>query len=186
MNEMYKARLGLMPMLAERGTSGHIGRTALMKYMYFLQTIRDLRLGYDFSMYSYGPFDSNVLADLSSAESMGVVQVTPVEFPGGYGYRISPGIRASAAKNDAKGFLMEHEEDIAWLFTVFGSFNSAELELASTIVYVDRELMEGNQHQPVAGVVNRVYEIKPRFTQPQIRKFVETLLAQQVLVSTTA
>ena len=175
-----------MPVLAERGTAGHIGRTALMKYMYFLQTIRGMPLGYDFSMYSYGPFDSNVLADLSSAEAMGVVQVTPVEFSGGYGYRISPGIRASAAKNETKAFLTAHEEDIAWLFTVFGSFNSAELELASTIVYVDRELMERNECQPVAGVVNRVGEIKPRFTQPQIRKFVETLLTQRVLVCTTA
>src|SRR5258705_8499893 len=105
MNETDKARLALLPVLAERVAAGHIGRTALMKYMYFLQTVRAVPLGYNFSMYSYGPFDSDVLADLSSAETMRVVEVTPVEFSGGYGYRIRPGARAETAKRDAATFL---------------------------------------------------------------------------------
>src|SRR5579872_1325193 len=98
MNETYKARLGLLPTLVERASSGHIGRTALMKYMYFLQTLRGVPLGYNFSLYSYGPFDSDVLADLSSAEVLKIVEITPVEFPGGYGYRIRLGTRAKSAQ----------------------------------------------------------------------------------------
>ena len=78
MNERDKARLSLIPVLAENHPAHHIGRTALMKYMYFLQTLRAVPLGYNFSMYSYGPFDSDVLADLSTAEAMNLVSSSQV------------------------------------------------------------------------------------------------------------
>ena len=98
MNEINKARLALLPVLAEQAPAGHIGRTALMKYMYFPQTVRGVPLGYNFSMYSYGPFDSDVLADLSSAEMMNIVDVAPVEFAGGYGYSIEPDCELTSSK----------------------------------------------------------------------------------------
>jgi len=65
-----------------------------MKYMYFLQAVRGVPLGYPFSMYSYGPFDSDVLADLSTAEALSSITVTPVSFSGGDGYQIRPGAKA--------------------------------------------------------------------------------------------
>jgi uncharacterized protein len=184
MSEINKARLGLLPALAERAPAGHIGRTALMKYMYFLQVVRGVPLGYNFSMYSYGPFDSDVLADLSSGEMMSIVEVTPVEFAGGYGYRIRPGARAESAKRNAGEFLIDHRKDVDWLFSVFGNLNSAELELTSTIVYVDREFAERKEHASVSDIAARVNEIKPHFTREQVRGFVERLLKQGVLSST--
>lgn len=184
MNELNKARLALLPVLAEQARAGHIGRTALMKYMYFLQTVRGMPLGYNFSMYSYGPFDSDVLADLSSGEVLNVVTVTPIQFTGGYGYRITPGLRAEFAKGNARRFLVEHEEDINWLFSVFGQLNSAELELTSTIVYVDREFAKKKELVSVSQIAERVNEIKPHFTRKEVRGFVEELLKQGVLIST--
>lgn len=184
MNELNKARLALLPVLAEQAPAGHIGRTALMKYMYFLQTVRGMPLGYNFSMYSYGPFDSDVLADLSSGEVLNVVNVTPVAFTGGYGYRITPGSRAEFAKGNAGRFLMDHKADIAWLFSIFGELNSAELELTSTIVYVDREFAKKRELVSIAQIAARVNGIKQHFTREQIRGFVEELLKQGVLIST--
>ena len=186
MNEIYKSRLGLIPALAERAAAGHIGRTALMKYLYFLQTLRDVPLGYQFSLYSYGPFDSEVLADLSSAEALNIVEVNTVEFSGGYGYRIKPGIRAESAKRAIAQFLSQHGNDIDWIFSVFGSLNSAELELASTIVYVDHELAECSRSLSANEVVTRVNEIKPHFNREQIQKSVATLLKEKILGSTLA
>src|SRR5580704_11475440 len=175
MKEIDKARLGLIPVLAERAPSGHIGRTALMKYMYFLQVVRGVPLGYNFSMYSYGPFDSDVLSDLGSGETLNIVDVTPVEFAGGYGYRIKPGVRAESAKRSAGKFLVDHAKDIDWLFSVFGSLNSAQLELTSTIVYVDREFAERKQQGSISDIAARVNEIKPHFSREQVRGFVEDL-----------
>jgi uncharacterized protein len=184
MNEISKARLSLLPVLAERAPAGHIGRTALMMYMYFLQTLRRVPLGYRFSMYSYGPFDSDVLADLGSGEALNIVDVTPVEFAGGYGYQIRPGVRAEATKKNAARFLGEHEKDIEWLFSVFGNLNSAELELTSTIVYVDREFTEREQPGSRSEIAVRVNEIKPHFTREQVQGFVDMLQKHGVLTST--
>src|ERR1700737_3630255 len=184
MNETNKPRLALLPVLAEHAPNGHIGRTALMKYMYFLQTVRGMPLGYNFSMYSYGPFDSDVLADLSSAEMLNIVDVAPVEFAGGYGYRITPGSKADLAKRSASQFLMDHGKDLDWLLSVFGKLNSAELELTSTIVYVDREFAKMKQHASISDVATRVNEVKPHFTREQVRGFVEDLLKQGILMST--
>jgi hypothetical protein len=184
MNETNKARLALLPVLAERVAAGHIGRTALMKYMYFLQTVRAVPLGYSFSMYSYGPFDSNVLADLSSAETLNIVKVTPVEFSGGYGYRIASGPNAESAKKNASQFLMDHGKDIDWLLSVFGTLNSAELELTSTIVYVDREFARTGTRSSTSDIAARVSEVKPHFTREQVQGFVQDLLKKHVLVST--
>lgn len=184
MNETYKARLGLIPVLAERAPAGHIGRTALMKYLYFLQVIRNVPLEYNFSLYSYGPFDSDVLADLSTAEALDIVAATPIEFSGGYGYQIRTGSGASSAKGKADLFLKGHRSDIEWLFSTFGDLNSAQLELASTIVYVDRELEDHKQTAPESDVAARVCEIKPHFTKEQVQRFVQRLMKQHLLTST--
>ncbi len=184
MSAIDKERLALIPRLAERSTTGHIGRTALMKYLYFLQTLRGVPLGYGFSMYSYGPFDSDVLMDLHSASSLGIVAVTTVEFSGGYGYRIAPGPRAQTAKEQAAEFLARYENDINWVCSVFGSLNSAELELASTIVYVDREFYDSKENTQLDEIVGRVREIKPRFTDGQVKSIFQMLLGRGVLVST--
>jgi uncharacterized protein len=184
MNEIDKARLALVPVLAERSPTGRIGRTALMKYMYFLQILRGLPLGYNFSMYSYGPFDSEVLSDLMSAEVLNIVEASPVQFSGGYGYRIKPSIQAEFAKNNAIQFLSNHNDDIEWLFLTFGRLNSAELELTSTIVYIDQEFADANSQLSTCEMATRLQEIKPHFNSERIHGFVEDLIQKNVLKAT--
>jgi hypothetical protein len=72
------------------------------------------------------------------------------------------------------------------LVSVFGSLNSAPLELTSTIVYVDREFAERKQQGSISDIAARVNEIKPHFSREQVRGFVEDLRRQRVLVSTVA
>jgi len=184
MNEIDKVRLALLPVLIERSSAGCIGRTALMKYMYFLQTLRSLPLGYSFSMYSYGPFDSAVLSDLTSAEVLGIVETSPVQFSGGYGYRIKTGAQAASAKKNAASFLAKHENDIEWLFSTFGPLNSAELELTSTIVYVDQEFADSHEQLSMSQMATRLQEIKPHFGREKVDGFVETLLERNILKAT--
>lgn len=185
MNEIDKIRLALLPTLAESAKFGHIGRTALMKYLYFLQTVREVPLEYSFSLYSYGPFDSDVLVDLGLAELLNIVEVSSVQFAGGYGYRIKAGTQAQSAKENAAHFLAAHKNDVEWLVSVFGNLNSAELELTSTIVYVDREFANRNQQCSLSDIATRVGEIKAHFTSRQIYDFAATLAKQGVLRLTT-
>lgn len=183
MNNRDKGRLGLIPVLAKRHPAGFIGRTALMKYMYFLQTLRNVPLGYNFSMYSYGPFDSDVLSDLSTAESLNLVSSTPISFLGGYGYRIHPASGAEGAERESHEFIAKYEEEINWVIGEFGGLNSAELELASTIIYVDREFAEIGLPDARAHLVVLVNEIKPHFGMEQIERSVDSLQQKGVLSS---
>jgi len=79
---------------------------------------------------------------------------------------------------------MEHEVYIDWLFSVFGRLISAELELTSTIVFVDREFAKKKELVSSSQIAARVGEIKPHFTSEEVRGFVEELLEQGVLIST--
>jgi hypothetical protein len=183
MNARDNERLSLIPVLAESHPCHHIGRTALMKYMYFLQTIRGVPLGYNFSMYSYGPFDSDVLSDLSTAEALNFVSSTQVSFTGGYGYRIQPAAGAEKIKQEANDFLSQHKPDIDWLLSEFGSFNSGDLELASTIIYVDRELNETQGKSEVPHLIDMVHEIKPHFSRETVEKTFRLLQKKNLMVS---
>ena len=114
MIDLHDERIAVITRLAEK-SSGSLGRTALMKFCYFLQTLRDVPLGYHFTLYSYGPFDSDVLADLDMAEALGTVQSTVVPYSGGYGYEIKPTDQSQATVRLAADFLGKHQEDIDWV-----------------------------------------------------------------------
>jgi hypothetical protein len=103
-SERQDARLAVITELVSRAPSGHVGRTALMKFCYLLQTVRGVPLGYRFTLYSYGPFDSSVLSDLGTAESLGAVRSNVVYHSGGYGYRISKGDSSDMALRNGAEF----------------------------------------------------------------------------------
>ena len=96
-------------------TGSEIGRTALMKMCYFLQTLKDVPLGYEFSLYSYGPFDSTVLGDLRAAEDLSAIESSASTFPGGYQYLLSTSDNAAQFKKLARPFLTEHRAEIDWV-----------------------------------------------------------------------
>lgn len=51
------------------------GKTALQKFIYLLQELYNVKIGYDFSLYTYGPFSSELLSDLDFVESLNGVDV---------------------------------------------------------------------------------------------------------------
>lgn len=179
MNEELARRIGVMVSLVERSPGKKLGRTAIMKLLYFLATLRNVRLGYRFSLYSYGPFDSDVLQDLDYAKSLDAIVSRVIGYPRGYGYEIEPGPLSAAVKDLNPTFLAEHEEDLAWVIAEFGNLNASDLELASTIVYADREGGAAN----VQGLAQRVRDIKPHFSLPTIQDSIERLVGKGMLES---
>jgi len=59
-----------------------------MKFLYFITALRGLNLGYRFTLYSYGPFDSAVLEDSDYAATLNAVRVRTEIYRSGYGYVI--------------------------------------------------------------------------------------------------
>src|SRR5262249_29128328 len=126
-------RLGVLCALVGQAPV-RLGRTAMMKLAYLLQTVKGLPLGYDFRLHTYGPFDNDVLNDLGWAEVLGAVQSEMVTFPSGsgYGYEFTPGANGGFVRQKAKGALSGHEAAIAWALEEFGGRSAAELELLTT------------------------------------------------------
>jgi len=150
-----------------------------MKLAYFLETLLNVSLGYRFTLYSYGPFDQTVLEDIDLAKCLGALRVTPVSYPSGVGYSISAGERASQFTSSP--FVREHETEIEWVLERFGEMTAAELELASTIVFTDRE--RGSVALSKRELAQRVQDVKPHFPVDRILSKIEDFCEDELILS---
>src|SRR5262249_30687971 len=114
-----------------------LGRTGLMKLIYFLQTLRGAPLGYSFRLYTYGPYDGQVLEDLGITQSLRGVRTREFQWPGGAGYLISEGEATESILARARTEIAGINDDLDWVVNEFGNRSASDLELASTIVYID-------------------------------------------------
>lgn len=156
--------------LAQRleGRSLQFGKTMLQKMIYLLQEAFHIDCGYDFELYTYGPFSTQLLQDLDLVEHFRGVEVNPVKSITG-GYEISPGEKAEIIKEKGAEFLNKKnvKKAISNLINEFGNFGTKDLELRSTIIFVQRELMR--QEKPSKNKVKQIVkEIKPKFTDEEI------------------
>jgi len=113
-----------------------------MKLLYFLQEWKGVRLNYDFRLYTYGPFELEVLSDLSSACGRRAVTEQTVQYGRGFGYVISPAERAEELSNNFQTEYPDMAGMVDEVVREFGSYSAGELELRSTIFYVDREAID--------------------------------------------
>lgn len=163
---IIESRLALIPYLAQKSPQGWIGRTQLMKFFYFLQILRGVPLGYRFTLYAYGPFDSTVLGDLGVAEALGWAQSAAV----GYGYRIESRIGADEALERSGALARKHKDALDWVLDRFGDTSPADLELESTIVYVARspQVKRVPADRRLSHVAQSVSAVKPRFSKQKV------------------
>lgn len=173
----YETIFQRMGLLAELAGRARLGRTAFMKLLFFLQEVKDVPLGYQFSLYSYGPFDSDVLADISTAERLNVLKSSTIYYPSGMGYEYSPGSDLKSVENLAGDFLEEHKTSIDWVLRHFAGKTAAELELLSTTLFVAKY----QNPQTVEKLVEQVKLIKPHFSQEQIQKGFDELVSLNIL-----
>jgi uncharacterized protein len=175
-------RLGLLTDLVVKAP-GMRGRTALVKLVYLLQTTKGVPLGYDFRLHTYGPFDSDVLNDLGTIETLGGAQSKVVRFESGrgYAYEYEPGPAAPAVLKRAALMLERHRDAIQWAANEFGRSSAADLELLTTIVFADREAAQRNDHISFNELAKRVKDVKPRFSTLQITKEIEKAKSKGLL-----
>lgn len=184
MSDLHKRwfRLALLTELIDR--SPGLGRTAIMKLAFLLQTVKNIPLGYDFRLYTYGPFDSDVLNDLGQAETLQAVQSKMVSYSSGYGYEFSAGRQHKEMKARAASDLAKYEGDISWALEEFADKSASDLELLSTIVYADRDALRQHQRRSAQDLCRLVKEIKPRFSDEYILQNISSLSDKRSLLAT--
>ncbi len=179
-NQLQTNRLALITYLCANAQKGSFGRTALMKLCYFLQVLKGVPLGYRFTLYSYGPFDSDVLSDLGTAESFHALESSLEVYSGGYGYSIRKGSAGDKCIEAGQMFLTNNHEAIDWVLSEFGTHSSAALELEATIIYVDREALMKLRISK-QEMVRQVHDVKPHFAEDMISAAVDTLSGKGLL-----
>ncbi|MGC8605605.1 MAG: YwgA family protein, partial [Desulfomonilaceae bacterium] len=157
-------RYALIAELALRfeGKSTQFGKTSLQKMVYLLQELGDVSTNYHFSLYTHGPFTAQLLGDLDLVEALGAVKVQYVLSEYG-GYQISPCSEWKAIRDKGAQFLDDNRDAIDRLVNGFGRFSAKELELRSTIVYLDREIKRSKKSLDRGGFIGLVKKIKPQF-----------------------
>lgn len=177
-------KIGLISTLVS-GAPKPPGRTALMKWLYFLKVIRKAPLPYSFRLYTYGPYDGDVLDDLRYAEALGAVESALVAYPGGRGYEYQQGPKASDIENRASEFLARNKDSVDWVLQEFGHRSAGDLEMSSTIVYVDQSLAQRGARTGFADLAKQVNAIKPHLAPEAIESEARALLNLGVLSATT-
>ena len=171
-------RYALIAELAKRlhDVRSQFGKTALQKLIYFLQEIYGVDSGYDFELYSYGPFTSQLLGDLDLVEHFGCITVHSVLSNLG-GYEIRPTCKADSLREKASEFLSDPKTKAALdsLVATYGGMTAKSLELRATIVYAERDMHRKEKPAIKNDICRLVGQIKPKFTAIEIEKAVEEL-----------
>ncbi|MCL2857378.1 MAG: hypothetical protein FWE19_06640 [Oscillospiraceae bacterium] len=157
---MDKSQLRSNVVCAVANKISGIGKTGMMKSMYFLQQVYKVPLGYDFDIYNYGPYDEDVLVAVDSAKREKLIDVRPKNYNGFMGYEI-------VAKGDTISELSVYVDALDEISQNFGKYHAKDWELASTIVYLYMAYHENGWD--MEELDENVRRIKPHFALQDIK-----------------
>jgi len=155
------------------------GKTALQKLIFLLQTVFKVPVGYQFTLYTHGPFCSELMDDLDYVNYIDGVSVS-ID-PDCSGYVISPASKAVLIKEKANDFLTTYRPQIEKLLAEFGSMRVKDLELRSTIIFVDRDAVNSGREISRNDFIQEIKSIKPHFSYGEIQKAITELEARSYI-----
>ncbi len=177
-------RLALMTYLVNKVPG--IGRTAIMKLIFFMKELKNVPVPYNFRLYTYGPFDSKVLDDLQYAELLGVIKSALVHYSEtGAGYRLEIGPNAAGIEGNRSEYIQRYREGIDWVIAKFGSRTASELEMASTLIYIDRIAKRDQKEINIVEISRKVHDIKSHLKVAVIESEARKLRDDSLLQSVT-
>lgn len=170
-------RYALISELARRlhEDSPWFGKTALQKIVYLLQELGGVPAGYEYRLHTHGPFAARIHADLDQLETFRAVTLKYVSGEGFGGYKISPGPHNQAICERGVEFLLRNQESLDAVLDDFGSLSTRDLELRSTVAFVQKRPLSGDRLPNREQLVTQVGKIKPRFSHEEILAAVNEL-----------
>lgn len=164
-------RTALISKISIEQEGKHLGKTAMMKLLFILERVYKVPLDYDFSIYTYGPYCADVMADIDMAFSQKAISVVREHYqPSIVGYNITPSEKAAFFISQEKDFLDRYKKEINEVLDFFGDKNARELELYSTIIYVYGTFSENAWPIEIDEVCKNVHVIKPHFSIETIKE----------------
>jgi len=165
MSDPQMRRIRFLAEIAKKkqGRQGRLGKTAMQKYAYMLQTLYGVKLGYRFSLYNYGPYSKSLMGDLDIGDFLSLIDV---EFEEDAGYRIVSSGDADFGDPDLEKEVLASLSELDSMFDVFGDMNAKQLELRSTITFV----AEDNPKITRQELTERTSSIKPQFDEDEVEQ----------------
>lgn len=174
MSDPLLKRIGVLAEIASQKQSkrGRLGKTAMQKLVHLLQEAYHVPLDYRFSLYTYGPYDSQVMNDLDYADAIGALAI---HYDDDAGYRIESGPQEDMIERYRAEMMAEHGDAINRLIEDYGDLNARDLELRSTLFYIASEKDNVKTRHELA---ERLKSIKPKYTDHDIQSGIDDLLAK--------
>lgn len=145
-----------------------LGKTKLQKLVYLLEKLKNVSVGYEFCFYTYGPFSSDLAADLDYINTLGGVKIN---YAAGINmYEIIPGDNAARLTKKSEDFLATNEAAIDEIIDRFGSHQAKELELLATLVFVSKSGITNESE-----IIQKVKALKPKFDIEEITEYLQEL-----------
>lgn len=173
MDKMYKIpwqKYGIISYLAKemKDLNVQFGKTSVQKMIYILQEIYKVNIGYKYILYNYGPYSPDLASDLDYIAALDGVEISWVNSGG---YDIKPGRKNDIFIEKSSSFIEENKERIEEALKIFGKYNTKELELRATIIYIIREYDE----LEIDELAEKVHNLKPYFSAEKVKLTVQEL-----------
>ena len=129
MNSSYAHKI-ILNVLNVMSHNLNLGKTKLMKIIYMLQQVKNLNLGYDFDIYTYGPYSSEVLESIEVLVNKGLVLSKMYQYNNYVGYELNLTDEGRRALSDIS---KEENTAICDILDFAEGKTARDLELFSTI-----------------------------------------------------
>ncbi len=145
------------------------GETHIQKSTYFLQTLFDPELEFEFILYRHGPFSFDLRDELMSLRADGILQLEPQPYP--YGPRLRPTATGEGLKETYPKTLRERRASIAFIAQRLGPKDVNQLERIATALYATQEEPEA----PPEARARAISDLKPHIPQARALAAIEEL-----------
>lgn len=158
MNRLDRAAVvtELVERLREAGSWS--GETHLQKALFFVQELTDVPTGYDFILYRYGPYSSDLSKELVGMRADGLIELAQKQYP--YGPSIQPAPGSEKLRDRLTEIVSRYEDDLARVVDAVGTKDASQLESLSTALFLRKR-----QHlEDVRSIADAVTAVKPHIS----------------------
>lgn len=150
----------LVKKINEKYPEKQVGKTIIQKNMYLLT--RSKIVDFDYSMYHYGPFSSEVSGELNFAENAGIIQIKWVDEKGYF-------ITATSKIKEFDSLITDEEKKaIENIVEKFGDFKAIDISIMASAFF-----LKDNFGVSDAELVEVIHQIKQNHSSEYIKNVLQ-------------
>lgn len=150
----------LVEQIKKKYPKKQVGKTIIQKKMYLLTRLKIV--DFDYTMYYYGPFSSEVSGELDFAQGAGIIQIKWVDREGYF-------IEATPKLKEFYSLITNEEKKaVEGIVEKFGDFNAIDMSIIATAFY-----LKDNFGVSDAELVEIIHKIKQNLSSEHIKNILE-------------